>query len=103
MGLNLLFVVAFKMGVAGVGIATVIANGVSGSLVCCFLMQEKGSMHLSVKAMQLDKKYTERSIAGRNTGRYTGNVFFSCKCVYTICCQLLWGGRKCRLFHCFNV
>lgn len=56
-GLNLLFVVAFKMGVAGVGIATVIANGVSGSLVCCFLMQEKGSMHLSVKAMQLDKKY----------------------------------------------
>ena len=48
---------AFKMGVAGVGIATVIANGVSGSLVCCFLMQEKGSMHLSVKAMQLDKKY----------------------------------------------
>ena len=57
MGLNLLFVVAFKMGVAGVGIATVIANGVSGSFVCCFLMQEKGSMHLSVKAMQLDKKY----------------------------------------------
>ena len=56
-GLNLLFVVAFKMGVAGVGIATVIANGVSGSFVCCFLMQEKGSMHLSVKAMQLDKKY----------------------------------------------
>mgnify|MGYP000612437709 CR=1 FL=1 len=56
-GLNLLLVVAFKMGVAGVGIATVIANGVSGSLVCCFLMQEKGSMHLSVKAMQLDKKY----------------------------------------------
>ena len=41
----------------GVGIATVIANGVSGSFVCCFLMQEKGSMHLSVKAMQLDKKY----------------------------------------------
>ena len=49
------------MGVAGVGIATVIANGVSGSLVCCFLMQEKGSMHLSVKAMQLDKKYLKEA------------------------------------------
>lgn len=24
-------------------------------------------------------------------------MFFGCKCVYTICCQLLWGGRKCRL------
>lgn len=56
-GLNLLFVVLFKMGVAGVGAATVIANGISGSMVVFFLVQEKGTMHLSLKAMHLDKKY----------------------------------------------
>lgn len=52
--LNLLLVVVFHMDVAGTGIATVIANGVSAFLVLHFLMHENDPIRLSLKHLVLD-------------------------------------------------
>ena len=44
--LNLFFVIVLGMGVAGVGIATLIANAVSASMIACFLLGERSSLRL---------------------------------------------------------
>jgi putative MATE family efflux protein len=52
---NLLFVIVFKMGVAGVGLATAISQSVSAFLVVRCLMKETGSLRLKLKALHLYK------------------------------------------------
>lgn len=54
--LNLIFVVVFKMSVAGVAIATVISNIVSSFLVIRSLTKEEGSLKLELKKLAVDKK-----------------------------------------------
>ena len=54
--LNLLFVICFEMGVAGVATATVIAQTVSAVLVVICLMREKGAIKLILKDLKIDKK-----------------------------------------------
>ncbi len=51
--LNLVFVIVFRMGVAGVAIATVISNGISAILVTSFLIHEKGMMHLDLSQLRI--------------------------------------------------
>ncbi len=53
--LNLIFVIAFKMSVAGVALATVISNSISATLVTIFLIREKGMMHLDLKRLRIYK------------------------------------------------
>lgn len=60
--LNLLLVVVFHMDVAGTGIATVIANGVSAFLVLHFLMHENDPIRLSLKHLVLDRDAIMRII-----------------------------------------
>jgi len=55
--LNLFLVIVFRMGVAGVGIATVISNGVSAGLVLSFLLKEKGVTHLCLKQLKINKTH----------------------------------------------
>lgn len=55
--LNLFFVITFKMGVAGVAIATGIANGVSALLIIRLLQKEKEPYQLRIKEMSI--KWTE--------------------------------------------
>lgn len=47
--LNLAFVVAFKMNVAGVALATVIATAISAGIVIFWLMREKGEFRLTLR------------------------------------------------------
>ncbi len=54
--LNLLFVVKLQMGVAGVGIATVIAEFISSALIVICLMREKSVVHLDLRKLRIHKK-----------------------------------------------
>jgi putative MATE family efflux protein len=54
--LNLIFVIRFEMGVAGVSIATVISQTISAILVVICMMREKGAIRLSLKNLGIDKK-----------------------------------------------
>lgn len=54
-GLNLFLVIVFHMGVAGVGIATVISNVISACMILYFLTHEQGIIHLSLKELKMVK------------------------------------------------
>ncbi len=53
--LNMIFVIVFDMGVAGVAIATAISQTISAVLVVRCLVKEKGSIHLDLKALRIEK------------------------------------------------
>ena len=53
--LNLLFVVIFRMGVAGAGLATVGANAVSAAQIIYFLMHEELPIRLSFQSLMIDR------------------------------------------------
>lgn len=53
--LNLLFVIVFKMDVAGVALATVISQCVSAVLIILCLMREEGGFRLEFRKLRLDK------------------------------------------------
>ncbi len=54
--LNLLFVIAFQMSVAGVALATIISQAVSAFLVLGCLMRDQGPLHLDMKKLCIDKR-----------------------------------------------
>ena len=54
-GMNLLFVIVFKLHVIGVGVATVLSNCVSAGLVLRFLLTEEEEFRLNLR--QLKKKF----------------------------------------------
>jgi putative MATE family efflux protein len=53
--LNLLFVLAFKMDVAGVALATAISQTVAAVLVVVCLVRSSGAMHLHLRRMKIDR------------------------------------------------
>ena len=53
--LNLIFVIIFDMGVAGVAVATAISQTISAVLVVRCLVKEKGSIRLELKALRIDR------------------------------------------------
>lgn len=53
--LNLIFVIVFNMGVAGVGLATVIAQVISAFLVVRCLMKEQGMIRLELSKLAIHK------------------------------------------------
>ena len=61
--LDLLFVIAFRMGVAGVGWATVIAQGVSALLILWTLTREKGDYGLIWRDLHIERE-TFRQVLG---------------------------------------
>lgn len=60
--LNLVFVIVLHMGVAGVAIATSIANGVSASLIIWLLMHEKYPFRLDIHAMRVEWRELKRML-----------------------------------------
>ncbi len=54
--LNLLFVIPFKMDVAGVALATIIAQGISAILVVIYLMKREGFVNLKLRKLRIYKK-----------------------------------------------
>lgn len=61
-GLDLLFVLVFKMEIVGVGLATVIAELVSAILVLFTLMRSRDSYRLSLKKLRIYKPVLKRII-----------------------------------------
>ena len=53
--LNLLFVIAFRMDVAGVAIATVISNGLSAAILIAALLREEEPFRLSLGKLRVDR------------------------------------------------
>lgn len=73
--LNLIFVILLKMDVAGVALATIIAQYISAFLVIRCLMMEKGPMHLELKELRLHRdKFLEILRIGLPAG-FQGIVF----------------------------
>ena len=60
--LDLLFVIAFKMGVAGVAIATSLAQLASGMLVCWSLMRSKECYRLELKKLRIQRQVMRDTI-----------------------------------------
>lgn len=54
--LNMFFVIVFKMGVAGVGTATVISNAISSILMLRSLTKEEGAIKICLKNLKINKK-----------------------------------------------
>ena len=54
--LNLLFVIRFRMSVAGVGLATVISQCVSAGLILACMMREKGCIRLRIRDLRINKR-----------------------------------------------
>lgn len=74
-GLNLLFVIPLKMSVAGVGIATVISQCISATLVLRCMIKEKGSIHLEFKKLHIDKNIFLRILRVGLPASFQGIIF----------------------------
>ena len=58
--LNLLFVIAFRMGVSGVALATIISQIISAALVVLCLIRSDGAIRLDVKRIRLEADKVRR-------------------------------------------
>ena len=73
--LNLVFVIVFKLSVAGVAIATVISESVSACLIIRCLIKEKGEIQLDPRKLRIDKKIMEKIISIGLPASVQGMVF----------------------------
>ena len=55
-GLNLLLVIVFRLGVVGVAVATVTANGVSAGMILFFLGRSKEAIRLDMRKLSLSRE-----------------------------------------------
>lgn len=61
-GLDLLFVVVFRMGVAGAALATILAQALSAALVLWVLRKTEDMYHLDFRKIRMDKKMLLRIV-----------------------------------------
>lgn len=73
--LNLFFVIACHMGVAGVGIATVISQTISALLVVRCLVREQGGIHLELKELAISKEKLGKIMQIGLPAGFQGTVF----------------------------
>ena len=74
--LNLFFVIVCDMSVAGVGIATVIADGISAGLVMMFLIRnEDESIRVKSKKTFIQERTSHYDFENRCSCRYSGYGF----------------------------
>lgn len=73
--LNIIFVAGFGLGVAGVAIATDIANLVSASLIIYFLRTEEETFRLSLRKLGIRKEYFKKIVAIGAPAGLQGMVF----------------------------
>lgn len=74
-GLDLLFVAKFNMGVPGVALATVIAQGISGILCALKLISMKANFDLNWRMLKLDKEYALKLIKLGLPSGFTQAIF----------------------------
>jgi len=73
--LNLIFVICFKMDVAGVGLATVISQCVSAFLVVRCLYKETDAFHFDFRKLKIDKKIMSKIFSIGIPAGFQGVVF----------------------------
>lgn len=73
--LNLFFVIVCHMGVAGVGIATVISQMISALLVVRCLVREQGGIHLEIKELSISKEKLAKIMQIGLPAGFQGTVF----------------------------
>ncbi len=73
--LNLFLVIVFKMGVAGVGIATVTSNIISCGLLMGFLMKQSDCLKLDLKQIGIDKRILSKIVRIGLPAGIQGTVF----------------------------
>lgn len=73
--LNLFFVISCHMGVAGVGIATVISQTISALLVVRCLVREQGGIHLELKELAISKDKLGKIMQIGLPAGFQGTVF----------------------------
>lgn len=73
--LNLIFVLGCRLGVAGVALATIIAQYISAGLVVRCLMREQGPLHLELKQLGLTKKVVIQIVKVGLPAGFQGVVF----------------------------
>jgi len=80
-GLNLIFVIVLKMSVAGVALATLIANVFSAAVVLYLLIREEGMLHLDLRRIRIVPRYLKKicqmgAPAGLQSGLFSlSNIF----------------------------
>lgn len=73
--LNLIFVIVFAMGVAGVALATVISQCISAALVCRCLMKSRASYHLELSQLKIQRRILARIARIGLPAGFQGAVF----------------------------
>lgn len=73
--LNMLFVIIFRMGVAGVALATAISQTISAVLVVRCLIREQGGIHLDLHALHIDQDKIIRILKIGLPAGFQGLVF----------------------------
>ena len=73
--LNLIFVIAFGMGVAGVALATILSQSVSAFLIIRCLIRNKGVCHLELKKLKLHKDKVKRILQVGLPAGFQGAIF----------------------------
>ena len=73
--LNLLFVIVFRMSVAGVALATIISQAISALLVLGSLMRDQGPLHFDWKGLRLEKRIIKRILQVGLPAGFQGVVF----------------------------
>ena len=74
-GLNLLLVIVFKIGVAGVAIATVISNIISASIVVYALIKEDKEIKLQIRNIKINPLYLKKILIVGLPAGIQGMVF----------------------------
>ena len=73
--LNLIFVISFKMDVAGVATATVISQVISAALVVACLMRERGALRLDLRMLSIDRAILVKIIRIGLPASFQGMLF----------------------------
>lgn len=73
--LNLIFVIAFRMDVAGVALATVISQTISAVLIVRCMMQPDSSVHLELSALRVHRDKFKRILQIGLPASFQGMVF----------------------------
>lgn len=73
--LNLIFVIVFQMGVAGVGLATVLSQCVSAVLIVRCMMGGQGSIHLNLRKLKLHRNQFVKILKVGLPASFQGIIF----------------------------
>ena len=73
--LNLIFVICFDMGVAGVALATIISQYMSAAFVIVYLMKHDGCIHLDFKKLRIHTDKLKKIIMVGLPAGFQGTVF----------------------------